>query len=530
MSLTIKVLSFKGQPITEIIPVSFGKDGGGIGRSDDNKLILPDKEKFVSRHHAQVSYNNGFYYLSDNSLSGVFINGQQTPLLNQSTVIDNGTNLKIGEYELSVTISEESINDDFPFKTEPDKSFEQLNNFSFPTDTPVASASHPLQNVATNEFDFLPDWEEVGSNSLMSGHFSGIEELVEQNTSSVNPVFESGLKGNQSPLSDSYQAPSIISPSSTISQPPPSSVAEEIPENFSFDDFFSNTVPDTSTNKQRNSVEENISHDDFDAFLGAAISEMSELDSLGKNAEVPTPIISVIHEENEKNFFQVPLLDNLDNSDKENVKTIDELSIPIDNPKTIPEKSYDPGLLDDFLKGLELSELSIAPEKQKETLYRVGQIFRKLIDGTVAVLRSRAEFKSLCRVNMTVISASNNNPLKFTVSTDDVLKQLLENHTEGFKEATSAIEESFSDIMNHQLAMQAGIQASLTDLLKSFDPRVIEKQFEQGIVLQKKAKCWEKFEETYLNTVEDAVENFYGDEFVKAYEQQIKQLTNQRKH
>ena len=55
MSLTIKVLSFKGQPITEIIPVSFGKDGGGIGRSDDNKLILPDKEKFVSRHHAQVS-------------------------------------------------------------------------------------------------------------------------------------------------------------------------------------------------------------------------------------------------------------------------------------------------------------------------------------------------------------------------------------------------------------------------------------------------------------------------------------------
>ena len=84
--------------------------------------------------------------------------------------------------------------------------------------------------------------------------------------------------------------------------------------------------------------------------------------------------------------------------------------------------------------------------------------------------------------------------------------------------------------MNHQLAMQAGIQASLTDLLKSFDPRVIEKQFEQGIVLQKKAKCWEKFEETYLNTVEDAVENFYGDEFVKAYEQQIKKLTNQRKH
>ena len=205
------------------------------------------------------------------------------------------------------------------------------------------------------------------------------------------------------------------------------------------------------------------------------------------------------------------------------------MSIPENKPRIIHEKNYDTGLLDDFIQGLNLTGLQIAPGKQKETLNRVGQIFRKLIDGTIAVLRSRAEFKSLCRVNMTVISATNNNPLKFTVSTDDVLRKLLENNTEGFKEATSAIEESFSDIMNHQLAMQAGIQASLTDLLQLFDPKVIEKQFEQGLVLQKKSKCWDKFEETYLNTVEDAVENFYGDAFVKAYEQQIKQLTNQRK-
>ena len=63
--------------------------------------------------------------------------------------------------------------------------------------------------------------------------------------------------------------------------------------------------------------------------------------------------------------------------------------------------------------------------------------------------------------------------------------------------STVAIEEAFNDLMNHQLAMQAGIQASLTDLLKTFDPKIIEKQFEQGIVLQKKAKCWDRYEETY---------------------------------
>jgi len=127
---------------------------------------------------------------------------------------------------------------------------------------------------------------------------------------------------------------------------------------------------------------------------------------------------------------------------------------------------------------------------------------------------------------MTVIRAANNNPLKFTVSTDDVLRQLLENKTDGFVTSTMAIEEAFDDVMNHQLAMQAGIQASLTHLLHNFDPRVIEKQFEYGMVLQKKAKCWEKYEETYHHTVDDAVENFFGEEFVKAYEKQMALLKN----
>jgi type VI secretion system FHA domain protein len=182
-------------------------------------------------------------------------------------------------------------------------------------------------------------------------------------------------------------------------------------------------------------------------------------------------------------------------------------------------------LFNAFLQGAAVECNEIRPEQQTETMHKIGQMFRKLIEGTVAVLRSRAEFKSLCRVNMTVIRAANNNPLKFTVSTDDVLRQLIENKTDGFLSPTAAIEEGFNDIMNHQLAMQAGIQASLTDLLKTFDPKIIEKQFEQGIVLQKKARCWDRYEETYRNTVEDAVENFFGEEFVKAYEKQMNLLT-----
>jgi type VI secretion system FHA domain protein len=221
---------------------------------------------------------------------------------------------------------------------------------------------------------------------------------------------------------------------------------------------------------------------------------------------------------------------NTESVSSDQVKTSNNEDAPIVEPLEKNSNGLtDSVLFNEFLQGAGISYHSTAPERQKETLHRIGQLFRKLINGTVAVLRSRTEFKRLCRVNMTVISNANNNPLKFTISIDDLIRQLLENKTEGFLGSTAAIDESFSDIMSHQLAMQAGIQASLADLLKNFDPKIIEKQFEQGIFSQKKAKCWDKFEETYLDTVDNIVENFYGDAFVKAYEQQIRQLTNQHK-
>jgi predicted component of type VI protein secretion system len=93
----------------------------------------------------------------------------------------------------------------------------------------------------------------------------------------------------------------------------------------------------------------------------------------------------------------------------------------------------------------------------------------------------------------------------------------------------AAIEESTNNLKEHQIAFQAGIQASIEDLLKTFDPKKVEKQFENGIVLQKKSKCWDKYSSSYKNKVDYVIENIYGDAFVDAYERQIRQLKKQRK-
>jgi type VI secretion system FHA domain protein len=546
MSLTLTVLSFKNQPINEVNTVSIGNDGGSIGRSGDNTLVLPDTEKFVSRHHATISEENGCYYVTDTSLSGITINGQDV-LHNATERLDDGTRLRIGEYEITVAITTESVRDDF-------------SDFSFAAIEPTSIPPISTDFLAVDE-----PWVELessGFNSLMTDNFPRHDELIQQDDNAHPADFLSHLQGNQSPLFDNYIAPSIISSSLTT----PS--VEQIPEDFNFDDFFSASSHEPQPTPLP--VNKPVVNNDFEDFFDAAISDMAaerkqsaliseelpaEHDDLADFFVNEEPVIAPISSLEEPTIeltssFDEPVIEPISSlfastdqptvtpvkidapykKEESNINTVEPVVAQSVNSQVNKTSVTDSQLFDAFLRGAAVECREIRPEQQAETLLRIGQMFRKLIDGTIAVLRSRAEFKSLCRVNMTVIKAANNNPLKFTVSTDDVLRQLLENKTDGFLASTVAIEEAFTDIMNHQLAMQAGIQASLTDLLRTFDPKIIEKQFEQGLVLQKKSKCWDKYEETYRNTVEDAVDNFFGEEFVKAYEKQMSLLTNSRRN
>ncbi|MCX7099547.1 MAG: type VI secretion system-associated FHA domain protein TagH [Methylococcales bacterium] len=466
MSLTLTVLSFKNQPLPDSKAVSIGVGGGSIGRSDDNTLVLPDPEKFVSRHHASISMDNGCYYLSDTSLGGIQLNGQPTPLNNATIRIDDGTKLKVGEYEIAVAITKDPIIEGFPFDW-------------------GDAAPEPSTFLQVEE-----TWlerEELGANPLMSDDFARHDDLVQANGGQQTPVFESVLQGNQSPLSDSYIAPEIVKPAAV----------EEIPDNLSFDDFFSTSVVAPPSGNELSGGQEH-----------GAVAPPAHLD-----AKVVPPMTGPSFLDGGRPSV-IPQAEAVNGANQFN-----------------PESGQGGAgvLWQAFLQGAGVPDVEIQPGEQAETLRRIGKMFRKLVDGTVAVLRSRAEFKSLCRVNMTVIKAANNNPLKFTVSTEDVLQQLIENKSGGFLASTAAIEEAFEDIMDHQLAMQAGIQASLTGLLKTLDPGIIERQFEQGIVLQKKSKCWDKYEASYHNTIDEAVENFYGEAFVKAYEKQMGQLKNSRR-
>lgn len=477
MALSLKITMYKGKPLSEPKLVAFPNGEGTIGRSDDNTLVLPDPDKFVSRHHASIKYENGIYYLTDSSLAGVFIDNEANLIRNDSTPLHNGTLLKVGEYEIEAIITEDTSQDDFPF--------------------PDIFADSPSKPTQLEELFSTPVDKEANRLIGDSGSpFPRHEELIDAKESET-PEFESHLQAHASPLFDSFIAPQVES------TPKP---FEEIPENLSFEDLFA----DSDTPSSDRQIEDDSSASSVDLF---------------KDSFAPKPSLFEPDQSTSESFSSP--IKSLDSPQAPTLNSI--LADPSDSSPEAPiaqpvQSISDDRLFNAFLQGAGLDQNECVTKNQLEAMQQIGRMFRQLVAGTVSVLRSRAEFKSLFRVNVTVIRAVDNNPLKFAVSTDDVLKQLIQNKEGGFLESVESIEQGFNDIMNHQLAMQAGIQASLTDLLKRFDPKTIEKQFEQGIVLQKKAKCWDSYQETYRIESEEAVENFFGDAFVEAYEEQMKAL------
>jgi predicted component of type VI protein secretion system len=90
--------------------MTFGQDGGTIGRSLQNDWPLPDKQKYLSARHACIDFRSGSYYIVDTSKNGVYITGENEPVgRGKPQRLFEGDLIRIGEYEMRTAI--ESVDD-----------------------------------------------------------------------------------------------------------------------------------------------------------------------------------------------------------------------------------------------------------------------------------------------------------------------------------------------------------------------------------------------------------------------------------
>jgi type VI secretion system FHA domain protein len=186
------------------------------------------------------------------------------------------------------------------------------------------------------------------------------------------------------------------------------------------------------------------------------------------------------------------------------------------------------------LAGAGLGDVPVTPELAEN----FGRILRVVVGGVMDLLRARQQIKDELRMHQTQFQPADNNPLKFSANVEDALHNLLIKRNAAYLAPVDAFSDAFEDLRDHQLAMLAGLRVAFEAMLADFDAERLEQRFDRqlkkGALLSMPAKMryWDAYRDMTRQMIEDAEGTFrkwFGEEFVKAYEEQLHRLETERR-
>ncbi|KPJ96024.1 MAG: hypothetical protein AMJ53_01600 [Gammaproteobacteria bacterium SG8_11] len=457
-------------------------EGGTLGRTRTCDWVLIDASRFISGKHAVISEQNGIFQITDTSTNGVFINESKTPLgKGNSAILNNGDVLKIGEYIIKVTINGAQ-----------------------------AAAPSPFEQPA-----YTPPAESIFGTPPPPG----------------DRIVNGGLEEEPVDVLDLFSKPQKAVPQKPVAPPPPESGFIPQPKKES---EFKVTEGSKAPSIQNHFVPPNIIPDNW-----LDEEEKSRVPQPPPEYKPPPQPQTT---RNDLQYTSAPKP-----SAKQPAK-IPELTngTPMAKKKVVKKTVRPAGAttlasnqaVQAFLMGLGLEELRLPPEQIPAFMRTAGEVLRESITGTFNVLRSRTNIKSEFRMSMTTIQAVENNPLKFSINVQEAIRNMFLNTSDSYLPPVEAMREGFEDIEGHQMAVMAGTQAAIAALLKRFQPEFLEDTFDRSVSRAgllpggKKAKYWDAYEDYYKNlaaSVEDNFQNMFGEEFARAYENQVNRLLGSRR-
>jgi len=186
-----------------------------------------------------------------------------------------------------------------------------------------------------------------------------------------------------------------------------------------------------------------------------------------------------------------------------------------------------------FLEGAGLPDAAVGSIGAVDCLRAYGSLVREFTSGIRELLAARAALKSEFRIQQTVIRASGNNPLKFSVDVEQALLALLLSKRTGYAEPLAAVCEAIADLRGHELGMIAGMQKAAAKLLAALAPEALERRIEAAGLLgrlvpaARKERCWEAYVNAYQEVaaaLEEDVKGIFREAFATAYSEQVKKL------
>ena len=518
MPLTLTII--RGATPDPGVPHShtWNQRGGTLGRAGNNDWTLPDPEQSISRCHARVRYEQGSYFLEDTSTNGILLGDGITPMDTTTPhLLRDGEELGIGGYQIRVRIDADAILSPDPMANRGSLAAPisgGLNNESPPdplallggqVEAPIDSMQPPPRHESyLNEHFDLPAFE----HSVPAP--TPIPTPVPSPTPSApaaNPAPGGSAPGPSSLLPDDWWTQPVES-APNAAEPPPAPIAHPLmPEDVGAPPFAPPLMPEEAAPVPPAPVPD------------AAMPSFAPPPTPGQTAPpapVPVPDAAM------PSFAPPP--------------TPGQAAPPAPVPASAVPAAAPPAgsplqgdALRELLRGAGLDPENLPPELAED----LGGILRIAVQGVMDLMRARAEIKNEFRMSVTMIQATDNNPLKFSTGVEDALNNLLVKRNPSYLSAIEAFEAGFEDLRFHQVALLSGMRDAFFEMLRQLDPATLEKRFQEqsspGSMLGRIArpKPWDQYKALFAEIHRDTEGYFnrlFGETFVAAYERRMHEL------
>ncbi|MBV1921386.1 MAG: type VI secretion system-associated FHA domain protein TagH, partial [Pseudomonadales bacterium] len=459
--------------------------GGVIGRSQGCDWVIPDQSRHLSGRHAQISAEGEDFYIIDLSTNGVFLNGGTSPLdKDKPHKLRSEDTLMMGDIQFKVVIHLDAICNGFtPTSFAPTTGEKQ--DKGAPILDPLEMLRQKMPNALNNATDNASNNAQGLSPSNSEKH-----QLDQWHGESVS------MPDGLSAIRETFDAPAMHS--------------ELLPEDWLSIDLGDTVLPRRSPQTSQ-------------VFSSPPMPtpgiRQSSSPKQALRAEQPQPNVDP---------FKTPV----EITPSAMVSVIDSyqtISQPVQTNSQAQLQSNEH--LAAFCRGLGVSEDALASVDTVVLMEQAGEALKETFAGMVHVMKSRASLKNEFRMDMTLVQADKNNPLKFAVDEQQVLQHFLKSDRDSFLTIPAALSESFTDIQEHQIGVMAAVQGSLTQLLGKLDPEQLEERFDRGqakgfSMAGKRARYWDAYKEYHadIQQEESTFSSVFGDTFSTTYKDQVDRL------
>ena len=175
MPLILDLINAEGQSSAQKSSVTFRNAGGTIGRADSATWMLTDRSRHISGVHAEISYEEGVYYLTDRSTNGIYDVAKNARLQkNEDYPITHGDRFRMGSFIFKARVLQDSDHFEHQIMGEPSSVSALIPDDEFLDTDPLAMLNAP--EIPSEDFELGEFSVRRDDNFALNESFDDLDE------------------------------------------------------------------------------------------------------------------------------------------------------------------------------------------------------------------------------------------------------------------------------------------------------------------------------------------------------------------